>query len=103
MRAARFHGRGDIRVEEVPDPQVGPGQVEVAVDGLLCELEPGRQALDDRDEARPVRLARSREAKCDHATTLSGASSRPGPDPLRSRLTVRRSGRLRSTYVPIRP
>lgn len=32
MRAARFHGRGDIRVEEVPDPKVGPGQVEVSVD-----------------------------------------------------------------------
>jgi (R,R)-butanediol dehydrogenase/meso-butanediol dehydrogenase/diacetyl reductase len=32
MRAARFHGRGDIRVDDVPDPQVGPGQVEVGVD-----------------------------------------------------------------------
>jgi (R,R)-butanediol dehydrogenase/meso-butanediol dehydrogenase/diacetyl reductase len=32
MKAARFHGRGDIRVDEVPDPQVGPGQVEVSVD-----------------------------------------------------------------------
>ncbi|MHA6794135.1 2,3-butanediol dehydrogenase [Pseudonocardia bannensis] len=32
MKAARFHGRGDIRIDEVPDPQVGPGQVEVAVD-----------------------------------------------------------------------
>jgi (R,R)-butanediol dehydrogenase / meso-butanediol dehydrogenase / diacetyl reductase len=32
MRAARFHGRGDIRVDEVPDPQVGSGQVEVSVD-----------------------------------------------------------------------
>jgi (R,R)-butanediol dehydrogenase/meso-butanediol dehydrogenase/diacetyl reductase len=32
MKAARFHGPGDIRVEEVPEPQVGPGQVEVSVD-----------------------------------------------------------------------
>lgn len=32
MRAARFHGPGDIRIDEVPDPQVGPGQVEVSVD-----------------------------------------------------------------------
>jgi (R,R)-butanediol dehydrogenase / meso-butanediol dehydrogenase / diacetyl reductase len=32
VRAARFHGRGDIRVEDVPDPKVGPGQVEVSVD-----------------------------------------------------------------------
>lgn len=32
MRAARFHGPGDIRIDEVPDPQVGAGQVEVSVD-----------------------------------------------------------------------
>jgi (R,R)-butanediol dehydrogenase/meso-butanediol dehydrogenase/diacetyl reductase len=32
MKAARFHGRGDIRVEDVPAPRVGPGQVEVSVD-----------------------------------------------------------------------
>lgn len=32
MKAARFHGRGDIRIDDVPDPQVGPGQVEVSVD-----------------------------------------------------------------------
>ncbi|MCF7548793.1 2,3-butanediol dehydrogenase [Pseudonocardia sp. WMMC193] len=32
MRAARFHGPGDIRIDEMPDPQVGPGQVEIAVD-----------------------------------------------------------------------
>jgi (R,R)-butanediol dehydrogenase / meso-butanediol dehydrogenase / diacetyl reductase len=32
MKAARFHGRGDIRVDDVPDPQIGPGQVEVSVD-----------------------------------------------------------------------
>jgi len=32
MKAARFHGRGDIRVDDVPDPQVGFGQVEVSVD-----------------------------------------------------------------------
>jgi len=32
MKAARFHGRGDIRVEEVPDPQVRPGTVAVEVE-----------------------------------------------------------------------
>ncbi len=32
MRAARFHGPGDIRIDEVPDPTPGPGQVSVAVD-----------------------------------------------------------------------
>jgi (R,R)-butanediol dehydrogenase/meso-butanediol dehydrogenase/diacetyl reductase len=32
MRAARFHGPGDIRIDEVPDPEVGPGQVEITVD-----------------------------------------------------------------------
>ncbi|WP_433274564.1 2,3-butanediol dehydrogenase [Pseudonocardia xinjiangensis] len=32
MRAARFHGPGDIRIDDVPDPQVRDGQVEVSVD-----------------------------------------------------------------------
>jgi (R,R)-butanediol dehydrogenase/meso-butanediol dehydrogenase/diacetyl reductase len=32
MKAARFHGPGDIRVEDVPEAEVGPGQVEVTVD-----------------------------------------------------------------------
>lgn len=32
MKAARFHGPGDIRIDEVPDPEVRAGQVEVTVD-----------------------------------------------------------------------
>jgi (R,R)-butanediol dehydrogenase/meso-butanediol dehydrogenase/diacetyl reductase len=32
MRAARFHDRGDIRVEEVPEPQTRPGTVKVEVE-----------------------------------------------------------------------
>jgi (R,R)-butanediol dehydrogenase/meso-butanediol dehydrogenase/diacetyl reductase len=32
MKAARFHGRGDIRVEEVPEPEVRPGTVLVEVE-----------------------------------------------------------------------
>ena len=32
MKAARFHGPGDIRVDDVPAPAVGPGQVRVDVD-----------------------------------------------------------------------
>jgi (R,R)-butanediol dehydrogenase/meso-butanediol dehydrogenase/diacetyl reductase len=32
MKAARYHGRGDIRIDEVPEPVVRPGQVKVAVD-----------------------------------------------------------------------
>src|SRR5690349_16634264 len=27
MRAARWHGRGDIRVEDVPTPRPGPGEL----------------------------------------------------------------------------
>src|SRR4051794_22207195 len=32
MKAARFHGPGDIRIDDVPETPVGPGQVEVTVD-----------------------------------------------------------------------
>jgi len=27
MRAARWHGRGDVRVEDVPRPTPGPGEL----------------------------------------------------------------------------
>ncbi len=32
MRAARFHGRGDIRIEEIPEPAIRPGTVKIKVD-----------------------------------------------------------------------
>jgi (R,R)-butanediol dehydrogenase / meso-butanediol dehydrogenase / diacetyl reductase len=32
MKAARFHGRGDVRVEDVPEPTPAAGQVQVAVE-----------------------------------------------------------------------
>jgi (R,R)-butanediol dehydrogenase/meso-butanediol dehydrogenase/diacetyl reductase len=32
MRAAVFHGRRDIRLEDVPEPEVRPGSVKVKVD-----------------------------------------------------------------------
>src|SRR5262245_3297017 len=31
MRAARWHGRGDVRVQEVPVPEPGPGDVVLKV------------------------------------------------------------------------
>lgn len=32
MRAARFHGRGDVRIEDIAEPHPGPGQVQIAVE-----------------------------------------------------------------------
>ena len=32
MKAARFHGPGDIRIDDIAEPHAGPGQVQVAVD-----------------------------------------------------------------------
>ncbi len=32
MKAARFHGRGDVRVEDVTEPHPAPGQVQIAVE-----------------------------------------------------------------------
>lgn len=31
MRAVRFHGRGDIRVDEIEEPVCGDGQVKVSL------------------------------------------------------------------------
>lgn len=36
MRAARYHGRGDIRIEELPEPEVRPG--EVGIDVAWCGI-----------------------------------------------------------------
>jgi len=32
VKAARYYGQGDIRVDDIPEPTPGPGQVQVAVD-----------------------------------------------------------------------
>lgn len=37
MRALRFHGRGDLRLEEVPAPEPGPGDVLVQVEVALTD------------------------------------------------------------------
>lgn len=37
MRALRFHGPGDVRLEEVPDPEPGPGEVLVQVEVALTD------------------------------------------------------------------
>lgn len=38
MRAARYYGKEDIRVEQVPEPECGEGQVKVRpLCGLSCE------------------------------------------------------------------
>jgi L-iditol 2-dehydrogenase len=37
LRAVRFHGPGDLRVEEVPDPTPGPGDVLVRVEVALTD------------------------------------------------------------------
>lgn len=31
MRAIRYHGRGDVRLEELPEPEPGPGEVKLRV------------------------------------------------------------------------
>lgn len=36
MQAARYYGRGDIRVERIPVPQVKPGTV--AIDVAYCGI-----------------------------------------------------------------
>ena len=37
MRALRFHGPGDLRLEEVPQPEAGPGDVLVRVEVALTD------------------------------------------------------------------
>lgn len=35
MKAIRYHGPKDLRLEDIPEPVVGPGQVKVKVCGRL--------------------------------------------------------------------
>ena len=38
MRAVRFHGRGDIRVDEIEEPVCGNGQVKVSLGSLVASV-----------------------------------------------------------------
>lgn len=31
MRAARYYGPGDIRIEDIPEPEIKPGQIKLKV------------------------------------------------------------------------
>lgn len=56
MRAARYHGRGDLRVEEIPEPAPGPGEVLLEVHAVgVCGTDaaewatgPHQYAVDRR-------------------------------------------------------
>lgn len=47
MRAVRFHGREDIRVDEVEEPVCGDGQIKVYLDFLLSTLARLLQCLSN--------------------------------------------------------
>ena len=37
MKAARYYGPGDVRVEEIPEPELRPGQVKLKVWNLILK------------------------------------------------------------------
>jgi (R,R)-butanediol dehydrogenase / meso-butanediol dehydrogenase / diacetyl reductase len=61
MKAARFHGRGDIRIDDVPVPETRAGTVKVKVDwcGIcgtdLHEYLEGRSSSRLREAPTPHR------------------------------------------------
>jgi len=58
MRAARFHGRGDIRIDEVPEPEVTPGTVKIEWCGIcgtdLHEYQQGPIFCPTPDHPHPL-------------------------------------------------
>jgi (R,R)-butanediol dehydrogenase / meso-butanediol dehydrogenase / diacetyl reductase len=60
MKALRFHGRNDLRLEEVPEPFAGPGEVKVEV--VWCgvcgtdihEYQTGPSAIPSSERAHPL-------------------------------------------------
>ena len=61
-------------------PELPPGHL--AIQAPAVELQAGRQALDDRDQSRPVRFAGRSEAKR-HGRRLTSGSRAPGRRPPR--------------------
>lgn len=44
MKAVRFHGKEDLRFEDIPEPLVGPGQVKVKP--AWCGLTKRAEGID---------------------------------------------------------
>jgi hypothetical protein len=66
VKAGRYYGQGAIRVEDIPEPTPGPGQVQVAVDwcdGKVAadQFTTGRIGLDDIVEGEFRRLIDNEE------------------------------------------
>jgi (R,R)-butanediol dehydrogenase / meso-butanediol dehydrogenase / diacetyl reductase len=59
MKAAVIHGPGDLRIEEVPEPTAGPGEVVLEVTGAgVCGSDAwmyraGREGLPEREQGPP--------------------------------------------------
>ena len=85
VRAARFHAPGDVRLEEVPDPKPGPGDVLVQVEVALTD---GTDLKTFR-RGHPLLLARDRRAR----SGTSSRASRSRPAAASSRPTRRRAAR----------
>ena len=88
MRAAIFHGPGDVRIEDVPVAEPGPGEVLVRVEAALtdgtdakCYLR-GHPVLlgDDAVAVRP-RVRRHRRARSAPARRSPSATASPAPTP----------------------
>jgi len=60
MKAARFYGKGDIRVEEIPEPEPGPGEIKIklAWNGIcgsdLHEYVVGASITPREDRPHPI-------------------------------------------------
>ena len=38
MKAIRYYGPGDVRLDEIPEPQIGDRQVKIKVLAFLCHM-----------------------------------------------------------------
>ena len=60
MRAAVYHGRRDLRVEDVPEPDAGPGELLLEVHAVgVCGTDAGEWAARAGDLLRPGPASRS--------------------------------------------
>lgn len=79
MRALILHGAGDLRLEEVPDPEPGPGEVVVRVDAALtCATDAKMMRVGAHPALGPLPAAFGHEAAGTVAATGDGVR-RPRP------------------------
>ena len=72
MRAVRYHGNRDVRVDDIPEPECRPGFVKIAPDGAASAAATSTSTSSaPRRSPRPVHPTRSPANRCPSCSGMS--------------------------------